>query len=806
MALTGALDSFSETGGLLGQLHLSGGSIVTAEASAPAAAVNMFDKSEAAVGQVLAGAIVLQARGGRAFVIQEDPDRLWCSLAGGQRAVRIVHPTLNQALAADVMRGWAGYVKGAGKTGATFVVRGTSAPAEVTFETTPASAAIHRCVVRAPAFFAEPQPMTLEELTELCGLEIEPLEERVVRVDDARVDTLHAARGGVAIALTPGGRALRTISMLSIAAGAPLIRAGDAIFASSLVDFSTALCDAAYSRAACIAVGTVATDLAAGRAPGYSLGSLPQLAATLEAGLEAAAATLGVQWDSVLVAVATSLAALPARARQNPARASGSSLRTALQSAVFPAGPAPVAPPAVAAAPVSALAPVAAGGGTADPVVDTSGLSPDGARQLIELMQRKRRRLLDASLSASVPTGVVAPPGAAPMGVPAAGTGGWPVAGDAANVSMFEASFIPVGGEQQSADVICRELGGSGTRDAMAALSGRPRRASLAAGSSVSLLQDMVWDMGLVVAKLPGAWPKPASQPADWDAARDRLNHFDLVISSGQMSTTAAGRGQVHKVKYLGDKPTDEAVAQAASALVLAPLTEQRAFTLEQVASAETDAIQEAARICKTHGVSGWAAMFSSLQSDGPLAGVETHDGRAGDSLIPHRIYRANVGLGRWAATQVGLWNGAARLKFGTGASPLSVGTPRSEGAALAKRILTWVSRLQAGMVDQEEGVFLLGGETSQGEAQAAGAIYMGAAPSLGRPGSAPHEPRYQQDYVRFLTRLEFLLAHMYGRGGGGTLDARVTHVPHFGLAPLESDLAATGRSLWGALSRLLPQ
>ena len=513
-----------------------------------------------------------------------------------------------------------------------------------------------------------------------------------------------------------------------------------------------------------------------------------------------------MQWDSVLVAVATSLAALPARARQNPARASGSSLRTALQSAVFPAGPAPVAPPAVAAAPVSALAPVAAGGGTADPVVDTSGLSPDGARQLIELMQRKRRRLLDASLSASVPTGVVAPPGAAPMGVPAAGTGGWPVAGDAANVSMFEASFIPVGGEQQSADVICRELGGSGTRDAMAALSGRPRRASLAAGSSVSLLQDMVWDMGLVVAKLPGAWPKPASQPADWDAARDRLNHFDLVISSGQMSTTAAGRGQVHKVKYLGDKPTDEAVAQAASALVLAPLTEQRAFTLEQVASAETDAIQEAARICKTHGVSGWAAMFSSLQSDGPLAGVETHDGRAGDSLIPHRIYRANVGLGRWAATQVGLWNGAARLKFGTGASPLSVGTPRSEGAALAKRILTWVSRLQAGMVDQEEGVFLLGGETSQGEAQAAGAIYMGAAPSLGRPGSAPHEPRYQQDYVRFLTRLEFLLAHMYGRGGGGTLDARVTHVPHFGLAPLESDLAATGRSLWGALSRLLPQ
>ena len=62
MALTGALDSFAETGGLLGQLHISGGSIVTAEATAPAATVNMFDKSEAAVGQVLAGAIVLQSR------------------------------------------------------------------------------------------------------------------------------------------------------------------------------------------------------------------------------------------------------------------------------------------------------------------------------------------------------------------------------------------------------------------------------------------------------------------------------------------------------------------------------------------------------------------------------------------------------------------------------------------------------------------------------------------------------------------------------------------------------------------------
>ena len=155
-------------------------------------------------------------------------------------------------------------------------------------------------------------------------------------------------------------------------------------------------------------------------------------------------------------------------------------------------------------------------------------------------------------------------------------------------------------------------------------------------------------------------------------------------MSAGQISTSASGRNAVHKVVYLGSKPSDEAVAQAASSVVLAPLTEQRAFTLEQVASASAkgDAIAETARICQTHGVPGWASQFSSLQADAPLGGVETADGKAGDSLIPNSISRAqHDGLGRWAAEQIGLWNGVGRMKFGSGAEPLSVGMPNSEGA-----------------------------------------------------------------------------------------------------------------------------
>ena len=261
--------------------------------------------------------------------------------------------------------------------------------------------------------------------------------------------------------------------------------------------------------------------------------------------------------------------------------------------------------------------------------------------------------------------------------------GGPPFLGDGHQVANFLASFVPVGGELLPPETISLELGGAGTRDSMAALAGRQRRTSLAAGSATSLLKDIVMDVAIAVTKSPGSWATPASRPADWQEARHRLNDFDRVMSAGQISTSASGRNAVHKVVYLGSKPSDEAVAQAASSVVLAPLTGQRAFTLEQVASASAkgDAIAETARICQTHGVPGWASQFSSLQADAPLGGVETADGKAGDSLIPNSISRAHDGLGRWAAEQIGLWNGVGRMKFGSGAEPLSVGMPNSEGA-----------------------------------------------------------------------------------------------------------------------------
>ena len=164
MARRTVLDSFLSTGGLLGRLHLTGDDIPAAEATALAANVNLFDKSEAQVASALAGSIVLRAPGGRAYVITEDESLVWGALADGSRCVRFSHPTMNQGLAAGVMRGFHGFLPGAGKTGATFVVRGTSIPAEVVLEMATASAEIVRCVVRAPALFAGPQVMSVEEL------------------------------------------------------------------------------------------------------------------------------------------------------------------------------------------------------------------------------------------------------------------------------------------------------------------------------------------------------------------------------------------------------------------------------------------------------------------------------------------------------------------------------------------------------------------------------------------------------------------------------------------------------------------
>ena len=115
MARRTVLDSFLSTGGLLGRLHLTGDDILAAEATALAANVNLFDKSEAQVASALAGSIVLRAPGGRAYVITEDESLVWGALADGSRCVRFSHPTMNQGLAAGVMRGFHGFLPGAGR-------------------------------------------------------------------------------------------------------------------------------------------------------------------------------------------------------------------------------------------------------------------------------------------------------------------------------------------------------------------------------------------------------------------------------------------------------------------------------------------------------------------------------------------------------------------------------------------------------------------------------------------------------------------------------------------------------------------
>ena len=256
------------------------------------------------------------------------------------------------------------------------------------------------------------------------------------------------------------------------------------------------------------------------------------------------------------------------------------------------------------------------------------------------------------------------------------------------------------------------------------------------------------------------------------------------------------GKASTWKVPSLSEKANDEASFLAAAQHVLDPLTRQEAFTLENVARAHADPIEEVARICQTHGASGWAAIFSSLTSDTKLSGSESSDGKSSFSLIPSSIQRGREGVVRWVAGRVGLWNGADRMRFGSGSKPLLAGTSKSEGFVLSARVTAWSAKLVMGQVDMTEAVYLFGGKGSR---KGAGAdAILGASPTLGCPGAAPGEPGFEEDFERALPRLELLIGMVFGRGGGGTLDPRVSGSPHVGLAPLESAIEASERSLWG--------
>ena len=60
--------------------------------------------------------------------------------------------------------------------------------------------------------------------------------------------------------------------------------------------------------------------------------------------------------------------------------------------------------------------------------------------------------------------------------------------------AAFIEAFVPASQVGVVVDVIVNELGGTGTRDALAQLRGRTRRSGLVAGSSASLLREMIDD------------------------------------------------------------------------------------------------------------------------------------------------------------------------------------------------------------------------------------------------------------------------------------------------------------------------
>ena len=63
-------------------------------------------------------------------------------------------------------------------------------------------------------------------LADLCGLAFAPFDIPVAAVDERQAATIEGARGAVRLALAPGGRTERVLTVLSAAAGVQVVLAG----------------------------------------------------------------------------------------------------------------------------------------------------------------------------------------------------------------------------------------------------------------------------------------------------------------------------------------------------------------------------------------------------------------------------------------------------------------------------------------------------------------------------------------------------------------------------------------------------
>ena len=300
---------------------------------------------------------------------------------------------------------------------------------------------------------------------------------------------------------------------LSGAAGRALISPGNVTNVASITNFASALCGLQMTEEMMVAVGTAESDVRSGAPARYGMGGFARVAIRLGDAMQEISSRLAGGWDSLVVLAALrELQSLPAAAKSTAAHAAGSVLRRHLLAANWTPLPTPsrvIATTACAHVPVSSvgggweegmlpgLAPAASMPGG---LFDVSDLSPEAARTLTTLLARQRanKRSLAEALTDSPPSGREALAAHA-----VGGMGGMlgPVA--LHGVTPFFFAFSPLG-QRSDADAVCRELGAAGTRDALAALLNRTRRASLVVGSSAGLLKEMSDDFDQFMGKYPG--------------------------------------------------------------------------------------------------------------------------------------------------------------------------------------------------------------------------------------------------------------------------------------------------------------
>ena len=103
------LDLLGDLSTVISRLNEQGRAVFFREAQAPAQQVNVLDSGSAEVFAQLGGAMIITRVGGDAFVLQDRDDNFYCRVAGAP-GVKIMHPSLSQAIPLADMRSYMGFI------------------------------------------------------------------------------------------------------------------------------------------------------------------------------------------------------------------------------------------------------------------------------------------------------------------------------------------------------------------------------------------------------------------------------------------------------------------------------------------------------------------------------------------------------------------------------------------------------------------------------------------------------------------------------------------------------------------------